>query len=42
MNADAARIDTEASHFLDRTNYATNATMRTADDKLRIGAPVSR
>lgn len=42
MNADAARIDTEALHFLDRTNYATNATMRTADDKLRIGAPVSR
>jgi hypothetical protein len=42
MNADAARIDTEASHFLNRVNYASNATMRTANDKLRIGAPESR
>jgi hypothetical protein len=42
MNADAARVDTEASHFLDRVNYASNATMRTANDPSRIGAQVSR
>jgi hypothetical protein len=35
MNADAARIDTEASLFLNRTNFASNATMRTALDRSR-------
>ena len=42
MKADAARVDTEASHFLNRVNYASNATMRTASDPDRIGVPVSR
>jgi hypothetical protein len=28
MNAEAAHIDAEASHFLNQTNYASNATVR--------------
>jgi hypothetical protein len=32
MKADAAQIDREASHFLNQTNYASNATMRMIAD----------
>lgn len=42
MNANAARLDAEALHFLDRTNYASNSTMRTANETSHIGAPISR
>jgi hypothetical protein len=28
MNAEAARVDVAAAHFLDQTNYASNATLR--------------
>jgi len=33
MNAEAAEIDTKAARYLEQTQYASNATMRTATDR---------
>ena len=40
MNAEAAHIDAEASHFLSQTNYASNATMRMVAAKSGTGEAV--
>jgi hypothetical protein len=42
MNAEAARIDAEAAHFLDQTNYASNATMHMVVDRSPAGAGSAR